>query len=307
MMKQVVYIDVLLLSNLFLNYLLLLAASLLTRRKPKRLRLLLAASLGALFSLSVFLPEMHLVLSLLFKALSSVLIVLAAFPFISHKQFLRIYACFFLAGFAFAGAMLALWLVFAPHGMVYQNGVVYFDFNFLTLTISAVLCYCIVGLLAHFTRKRVPDNRLYSIEIEHDGVRVVGMALFDTGNDLHESFSGAPVVLAQRDWVQSIIPQQLHPFFAEREPDALQYIAPGSSIRLIPYKTIHGSGVLPAFKAQLVRVKSGDNCTEVHNAYIAVRAKNFANGEYEALLGTVFFEAGISAKSRRVLAGKKRE
>lgn len=56
-MSQVVYVDVLLALNLFINYLLLLSGACLLREKVRRWRLLLGAALGAIYALVIFCPS----------------------------------------------------------------------------------------------------------------------------------------------------------------------------------------------------------------------------------------------------------
>ena len=102
---QTVYLDVLIGVNLFINYFLLLAVARFLHIPAKRGRMVAGAALGAFYALSIFLPELHPVLSLLIKLLMSGSIVWLAFPIQSWKTFLRALAGFYLTSFAFAGFM----------------------------------------------------------------------------------------------------------------------------------------------------------------------------------------------------------
>ena len=62
MALPVVYIDVLLGVNLFVNYFLLLAVGRFLHLAVRRLRLLAGAAVGAVFSLSILLPPLPAVL-----------------------------------------------------------------------------------------------------------------------------------------------------------------------------------------------------------------------------------------------------
>lgn len=57
-----VYVDVLLVVNSFVNYLMLLCVMKFLKIQTGRIRVLLAAAVGGLFSLKIFLPELNPVL-----------------------------------------------------------------------------------------------------------------------------------------------------------------------------------------------------------------------------------------------------
>lgn len=289
-MKQVVYVDILFLLNTFMNYLLLLAATALTGARRKPLRLLLASALGGLFSLSIFLPELPLPLSILLKLGCCAALVFAAFPIPSARFFRRAFCCFFLANFIFAGLLLALWFAFAPNGMVYRNGAFYFDIAPLTLTLSAIACYLILTLILRFTRKNAPENHIYTLTVWQGDKQITGKALFDSGNALRESFSGAAVIVADPTFVKDILPEALRNYLKGQTDSDLESMPAVQGMRLIPYHALHGGGVLPAFRPDRLWVQNGARLYEAEQVYLAVSKKSLSSGEYVALIGTVFFE-----------------
>ena len=64
---MVIYIDVLLALNLFVNYFLLLCSSILMHRQTRRRRLLLGALIGSSFSFLIFLPDFGFIFTLITK------------------------------------------------------------------------------------------------------------------------------------------------------------------------------------------------------------------------------------------------
>ena len=140
----VVYADVLMVTNLFINYFLLSAVKLLLRVSVPRKRILFGALIGSVYALTIFLPKLPTAVSALMNLSASALMVFAAFPIHSRKKFLKAFLAFFVINFAFAGTMLALWLFFRPNGMIYQNGTVYFDIDIKILIGTTVLCYILL-------------------------------------------------------------------------------------------------------------------------------------------------------------------
>ena len=138
-MKQTIYVDVLMAVNFFISYFLLLACAKFLTLPAKRGRMAAASGLGAVFSLSVLLPEFPAVLSLAGKLLMSVAMVLCAFGFGGIKRLVRNTLAFYIINFAFAGLMVAIWYFFAPQGLVIRNSVVYFNLSPVLLILLTVV------------------------------------------------------------------------------------------------------------------------------------------------------------------------
>lgn len=293
-MSQVVYVDVLLALNLFINYLLLLSGACLLREQVRRWRLLLGASLGAVYALVIFLPELPNAVSVLLKALFCVAIVLAAYPIHGLRHFGKLTACFLAANFIFAGLMLGLWLLFRPRGMVYQNGAVYFNINITLLIFTAITCYGLTVLFSRLLRRRAPDNRVYDLQIELNGKSLQTKALLDTGNSLSDCFSDTPVILLEYARAKTLLPPELCAFFRKR-PSGLN-APPGAAalgFRLIPYHSVGGTGLLPAFRPQRVLIQDAHNRFETVDVLVAVVNDRLAAGEYGALLNTRLVQGGM--------------
>ena len=284
---QVIYVDVLILLNLILNYLLLASTAAIISTKIKPFRLILSSSLGAIYSLIIFIPNLNLFFSLLLKIVCSVLMVLIAFNFNSVKQFGRAYASFFLANFMFAGLMLAVWITFKPNGMIYQNGAVYFDINAVYLIIGAVICYIVSLLISHFIKRRAPDSHIMNLKINNKDEFVYIKALLDTGNTLKEPFSSFPVIICEYQAIKKIIPDNIKDFINKPIQSDFSTI---DNIRFVSFKSVGGSGLLPAFKPKSVEFKIKNKNFNISDVYLAVYNKSLSNGEYNALMGSLLLE-----------------
>jgi stage II sporulation protein GA (sporulation sigma-E factor processing peptidase) len=290
--KTVVYIDVLVVLNALVNYLLLLGAGTLARRPLRRARLLLGAGAGGVASLLILAPPVPAPVSVLIKACLSAGVVWLAFGWGGWRVFARGAAAFFAVSFAFAGLMLGLWLALRPPGMVYQNGAVYFELNPLVLIASTVLCHLLLRLLARLLRKNAPDNRRYTVTLKAFGGQAAGAALLDTGNTLRDGFSGAPVMIVAHGLVKALLPKELRDFF-EKPVDSLQGLPAAflSRVRLVPYSSVGGAGLLPAFWAELVEVEDEKGVVRrLGKVLAAVTKEPLSNGDYQILLNGLMLE-----------------
>lgn len=288
-LKTVIYADILIVINLIVNYLLLRASAAITGCEFKAWRFLIASAIGGAFSLIIFIENMPAWLNIILKIAFLFLMVLTAFGVKSLKAFLKCCGAFFLSNFAFAGIMLALSISVMPNAAIYQNGIVYFDIDIFTLTVSAVICYFVLSIISRFTKSRVPQKNIYPIRITYGENSVEGKALFDSGNSLCDCFSGKPAIIAEKDFIADL--------YGENELTDMK------SFRLIPFSTIKSGGALPAFLADKTEIMNEGTWLEAKDIYIAVTEKKIVSGGYSALLGTPFFDAvgnqiegGISVK-----------
>ncbi|MBQ5544705.1 MAG: sigma-E processing peptidase SpoIIGA, partial [Clostridia bacterium] len=200
-LKQTVYVDVLLAINFFVNYFLLLSSGRILRLTVSRTRICLAAVLGAVSSLTLFLPRMDAVTGFLFKLGVSAVMVLAAFGWRGGRHFARqmLVICGVTCGFG--GTMLALWLTLSPGGMVYRNGVLYFPLSPLFVVGATAACYAVITVAGKIASRMELRGRICEAAMTY-GSRTVSLRLLcDTGNGLSEPFSGAPVIVVRQSAV----------------------------------------------------------------------------------------------------------
>lgn len=280
-----VYVDVLVVLNIFVNYFLLSGASLILRKHPKRIFLVLGAFLGGLYSLIIFLPEIPDILSILMNIAASSIIVSATFLPRRIKEFFKEFAAFFAVNFLFAGLMLAVWILFKPKGMVYNNSAVYFNIDIKILVFSTIGCYIVLTIFSKILKRSAPSDKLYDVEISHKGRMVMTKALFDTGNTLSDGFSNTPVIVAQKSVVKKLVSPSLYEYFDGNA--ALPIDAGGEKIRLIPFGSVGGNGMLKAVIIDEVKIPK-ENIT-AEKVILAQSNNDFNSTEYSVLLGTQIF------------------
>ncbi len=284
---MVVYVDVLLVMNIIIDYFLLLLARALLRKTVRRRRILLGALFGGAYALVIFLPPLPVWLFIPMHIAACVLIVLAAFPVHGLRDLLKSVGAYFAVSFIFAGLMLGIYLLFRPQNMAIQNGAVYFDLNIRVLLLFTLLCYGFLTLLSKLLRRRAPDDRLFDITLTNNGKCICEKALLDTGHGLSDGFSDRPVLIAEPRVVKCLAPLNVQSFLDGGAPP--EGIA-GTDIRLIPYASIGGKGMLRAISVSCVSVPK--RCFSLENVLLAQSVEPFAGGEYSVLLCSDFFERG---------------
>lgn len=246
-----IYADILIITNIYADFLLIKSAQAITHSPMKTWRGVAAAAAGSLFSLVIFLPRLSPAALILIKLLSAAVIVYAAFGYGSRGAYIKRLFVFWLAAFVYGGAGTAVSLLFGGKVIISRNGVIYADFSMLSLiitTIAAYLCIAIYKRMADCSE----EGALYTVIVSDRGRTVSFKALADTGNVLKDSFTGKPVIVCGRDVLASLYGEV---------PDE-DSIMSGSSEwrgwRLIPYSTVSGSGVIPIIRPREICVKNDE-------------------------------------------------
>lgn len=259
---MVVYVDVLLAVNYTVNLVLLLSAARLSGAVVGRKRICLAALFGAVGALAIFLPYRGAVFQTFYKLTLTIAMTAAAFGFRPRRRLLKGLLALMASSFAFAGLMMAL--QFFWDGVLYQNGVVYFDISALDLIFWTAVSYGGLWLFERLFLNRTSEKKLCSVTVNLAGKQISFRALADTGNKLKEPFSGAPVIVCDAA-------------LAERVSDGSP-----ERIRLIPCSTVAGGTVLEAFRPDSVRILCGGHETITGDVYLA-KSREPITGEYEAV------------------------
>lgn len=256
----------------------------LLRRRRRRLRLIAAAGIGSLGSLIILLPPMNAIMSFAVKLLISTLICATAFKWGGKREFFKNTAAFYLISFLFCGVMIALWFTFTPKGMVINNSTVYFNVSPVYLIISSLLTYLIIQLICRITGRRNAEKLFVRVKIERCGKTRELRGKLDTGCTLVEPFSGSPVIICSKkalgDIQLDIISINSTVIDDYSATDSLGIACKGG-VRIIPYKTISGQGLLPCFKPDRILI-DGRLC--LNEIYIAVSDGKITDGELDCLI-----------------------
>lgn len=191
-MALIIYIDVLLVVNLYINYFLVRGTSLMLRRKVSPRRVILASAVGAVGSLLILVPDLNPILCVLIKIALGIGITFAAFGRQNKIDFLISSLSFLVVSFIFGGAMTALWNIAAPAGIFVRNGTAYFDIPIIAAALFTAALYGGFRVFRAIIDRRKPQSHAV-VRIRNGAAEVTLDGLADTGNSLRDSFTGKPV------------------------------------------------------------------------------------------------------------------
>ena len=269
--KQVIYVDVLVCLNTIISFFMLGAVRLICREGTKRWRVLAGSFMGGAYSLCVFLPELPTAAAVALRAAFLLAVTLCVFDFGYKKRFFRLFACLCAVSFLFAGAVLGIWLVFKPQGVVIRNSGLYLDIGFLPLVLFSAAIYLTVTVFMRFFSRSVRDSCACTVSLCFNGKALSLKGIIDTGNTLTDSFTGRSVSVVDRATA-----------FLLFDEEAAESIFSGGlteGMHLTVSNTVDGEGLLPVFTADRMAVNTDSGLAEIQTPSLAVsKTESFGNG-----------------------------
>lgn len=276
-MKLTVYIDVLVATNMIINYFLIKITSALSGAVAKQNRIIISSFVGALFSFSILFNISYLT-SFIVKIISVFICSRIAFGVKTKRQYFKNTILLSVATFLFSGIVSAL---FASNTTVYtRNFCIYPNISPLLLVTCIVFTYISVQLFEFvFTTGR--KEYFYRADIFYNDNSTTTTAFYDTGFNVKDIVTFRKVLISDLNTVKNILPEDLL-------TDIVFYYKTGdyTNKNIIPvfYSSINRNGMLPAIVPQKIIVHGNKNITELKDVIIAIAPEQFS-ADYQVIFG----------------------
>ena len=294
-----IYIDILFLENVVINYLILLVTAKFSKSRTSNLRLFLGALVGALYLvLMIILPEIEIYTTVLAKVILSFAIIAVTFNIEKITVYLKTLAIFYVSTFIFAGAGFAL-LYFKQNGGVVKNGVIVSSIPLLgTKWTEIILAIAVAGIVIRvlwdiIQNKFLRENILVQLMISIDNKAIVLYALVDTGNSLHDPLTNMPVVVVEFSAIKEILPLEIINIFEGGDENDLTSITNAiscsswfSRFRLIPFTSLGKEhGMLIGFRSDFIEIDKDNKKKGISDVIVGIYNRTLSKNEkYRALL-----------------------
>lgn len=288
-MVRYIYWDVLLLTNVAVNYIILLAAGKLSYRNISHWRLAFSSLLGSAYAVSALVVPLRAAYSLPARIAFGLFMVALSYPGTRGIALLRVTLCFFLSSAVAAGTALALQSfggrIAAQASLFQGEAVVHWYVVALSLAVLAALPV-LARMNGYSSLRRLP---LMTIEVSMGGKTLGLTGLVDTGNNLRDPVSGLPVIVIDWEALRSLMPPEVSAFFMstwDALPAALPETSVGTRLRLVPYESLSGRmGVLPGFRPDRLALVGKSGLRVFKNAIVCASQERLSpSGLYQALL-----------------------
>lgn len=261
---MVVYAEYVFLENFIMNYIILSLTKRFGKAGAKKLRLAMAASVGALYAFIIFFPSLHFLFSAMMKFACSMLIIVIAFNPYRFKDFLRLLGIFYLITMIFGGAGFALFYFTSFNGII-SNGVFYIsNISMKLILLSCGVGYILIEFCWGYIQNQLSREKIYTqVKIQMGDTMVEVRGLVDTGNSLTDPITRYPVMIVEYDAILDLLPIRLQELFKGSRLPSIDEITLKlentlwmTRLRIIPYQALGTeNGMLMGFKPDSVIVE----------------------------------------------------
>lgn len=289
-----IYIDIIIVENLIMNYIILYATGLISKNKIYYLRILLASFIGAIYVAVQYISKLNIYSNMFIKTILSIIIVFIAFNPQNIKKMWKQLILFYLTTFTFGGVATYLIYVLKPQDIIIKNGMYVGTYVLKVIFIGALLGAIILIVAFKFSKNKITKNDMIcKVKIKLNGKEIILNTMIDTGNMLKEPITGNPVIVVERTVLYDLIPKEIlnntesilgGDFEKIPEKIKMEYI---KRLKIIPFSSLgKQNGMLVGIKPQELKIINDNSEEEKKNAIIGIYNKSLTKrGEYNALIG----------------------
>jgi stage II sporulation protein GA (sporulation sigma-E factor processing peptidase) len=273
-----VYLDVVWILNIIIDYMLLKLTAIVLKRSVKKWRMFLGTIIASFIVLLLFTPLSPIFYHPIGKFCYSALIVWTVFGYRRFSLFIQCLFMFYFVAFVIGGAL------FAIHFYI-QSSEVYDHFHsFSTLGYGDPITWALVlfgfPLVWFFSKKRfdqivvrkLKTDGLMAVEIKVFDIVIEAVGLIDTGNQLSDPTRQIPVIFVHGALAHDSIPKAL------LEEDAVTALSKGAMpdqwlnrVTIVPYRGVNGkSQFILAFRPDMVVIDHPEGRLQCQKVLIAL-------------------------------------
>lgn len=296
--SPVVYLDVVLVINWLLDYLLLWSTARFAQLNTNPRRLSLSSTCGALYALAPLLCGQSIAFSVGSRIAFSLLMVWLAYSDLTVQTFVQAVIYFYLVAFVMAGAVLGAAYLFHASLDAYDllSGLLAFldhlPYGWLLAAAAAAV------LLARWGAPALRKSFLNTffrvpVVIRFGEKNLAVYALVDTGNQLRDPLTQRPVIIVEYEVLQPLLPAAVRQSLRSGEEPDLRRLTEdlrgtpwAARFHLVPFTSIGRTrGMLLCFRPDEVVVVTRDRMVKVKDILVGIYHRRLSpQGNYRALL-----------------------
>ena len=284
------YIDIILIENLLMNYIILFTTGIVMKRKINHVRLIIASLVGSLYAIVIYLNIVKLTSNIIMKVILSIVIIELSFAEKDYKKMFKDLLMFYLMSFIFGGCSIALIYFISPLNVKTRNGVLVGMYPIKITLIAGIVAFVIIQIAFRITKNKLSaEDMLCTVEIFIEGKNKRIKALIDSGNMLKDPISGFPVIVIEKNKIKDILPAELLDNLNIIEGGDLNNIQSKyiNKIRLIPFSSLgKENGMLIGIKTEKIKITFKEKEEYIKDVIIGIYNKKLTKeNTYNGLVG----------------------
>ena len=288
-----IYIDIIIVENLIMNYIILYATGIISKNKISYIRIFFASLIGAIYAISEYILKINIYSNIFLKMILSIIMIYVAFYPQNVKNMCKQLVIFYVTTFTFGGVATYLIYVLKPQNIIMKNGMYVGTYVLKVIFIGAIVGTIILLIAFKLVKNKITKkDMICKIKIKINGKEKVLDTMVDTGNMLKEPITGTPVAVIEKTSLYDLLPKEILNNTEsilggdfEKIPEDIknEYI---TRLKIIPFAALgKQNGMLVGIKPEKIEIIN-EQTEEEKNAIIGIYNKSLTKkGEYNALIG----------------------
>ena len=291
------YIDLIVLENIIMNYIIILTTAMICRVNIKHIRILLASLLGALYAILVYFLDFKLYNNQITKKLVAICMVYISFNSTSFRVMVKQLLIFYLTSFCFGGASYYLLYNITPSLILNVDGILIGTYPIKVAILGAILEFFILNISFRIIKSRLTKkDMIYDVKIFYKEKSANIKVILDTGNLLTDPITNIPVLIVESEKLKNIIPEKIlnniediiYSSFGEIDEDIKK------RCNIIPFSSIgKKNGIIIGFRPDYIKIYTNEDEEIREKVIIGIYNNKIAkNGIYSGLMGLNLLNEG---------------
>jgi len=298
-----IYLDVILIENILMNFIILFATGIAMKINMKQIKLITSSSIGAVYAIITYLQIIPIVTHFIMKIILSIIMIYIGFSPKTIKIMLKQVLMFYLISFVFGGCAFALLYFVKPQNVLMKNGVFVGQYPLKIALLSGIVGFVIIQIAFRFIKNKISKQNLFcTIKIQVKEKILEVRALIDSGNLLQDPITHVPVIVVEKDRLYKIFPSEIldniEKIIGGEEEEKVENMGISeylSKFRVVPFSSLgKQNGLLLGIKVDEICVVNSDGEEIVTKAIVGIYDKTLTkNGSYSALIGLDILEGRV--------------
>ena len=285
------YIDIILIENMIMNYIILFATEIIIKVNAKQRRLVISSLLGSIYVIMSYISGIEIYMNQILKTTLSIVMVYIAFFPKNLKMLLKEIIIFYLTSFCFGGAAYYLLYYIKPVQINNINKILTGSYPIKIAILGGILGFFIIIISFKIIKNKIGKSSIfYNIDIGLNNKICSLKVILDTGNLLVEPITSSPVIIVEKEAIKEIISEDvleklLSFSYVNNSKELPEEIR--TRCRFIPFSSIgKKNGMIIGIKPDYIKIHEEDNELIRKNVIVGISNVPLSkNGTYSGLIG----------------------
>lgn len=285
------YIDLILLENIIMNYIIILATGMICKINIRYIRIFFGSLLGAIYAILVYIINLPIYTNPIIKILISISMIYISFGSNNIKVLLKQLLIFYLTSFCFGGTAYYLLQNINPNLVKSVNGILTGTYPIKIAILGGILGFFVINISFKIIKSKLTKkDMIYDVEIFYKEKSTKIKVILDTGNFLTEPITKTPVMIVESKKLKNIIPEEI----LNNSEDVIynnsfENIDEDTKIRcsIIPFSSIgKNNGLIIGFRPDYIKIYTEEREEIRKKVIVGIYNNKLSKNElYSGLIG----------------------